>query len=541
MDVNAVCRHLDNRTYHLVMFQSRPVKLKSNISACRQLYMQWHGDANYDAFKKKLRFHFENGWLVVNVKKDYTPVVAGVGLAAGLGVGYGLYHRQKNKSTPAVNRPAPKSIKQRVIDNSGKFPDWKVVDEWLISPQTVKDETKDLVVQVRGDCVNTANWHDAQIGPAVFTNYANSCYFHASMLMLFQMREWLSAKLQNELQIMPLLTAMSTHDVLTEKSFIEPYTLVQNALNAHNITFQQQDANEFIMYLISRIRDPAEIQFGTSSHLNKPPIDKEVSIDKLVCNGRPIIKKNVQVFGQYWEILTDEQKDLSLYTLDGKIIIPKDKGRQECNIAVGSPAFDDVVNFEVQDRDEEPNHGTDTILKVVLRPDIKENTNVCELIQNEFNTSQISVVGVHSGTPNSLFHVKAKKTTVFTPNSKNQFYIVHFQYKPNEISGKHFTYRDAVDFQGVCYDLTCVIFRSGCGANSGHYTAALRIEQEWIYYNDYPQTRKIIPDGDLSKVPGTPFMMLFKRRDQGFEEDEAREEEEEKENESEQYNASDMD
>jgi hypothetical protein len=516
------------------MFQGRPVKLKSNISACRQLYMQWHGDANYDAFKKKLRFHFENGWLVVNVKKDFTPVVAGVGLAAGLGVGYGLYHRQKNKSTPAVNRPAPKSIKQRVIDDSGKFPAWEIVNEWLITPQKNEEDKKEPVVQVQRQCVNTAIWQDAQIGPAVFTNYANSCYFHASMLMLFQMREWLSAKLQNELQIMPLLAAMSTHNVLTKKSFIGPYMLVQNALSANNITFQQQDANEFIMYLISRIGNPVEIQFDTHSHLNKPPIDKEVSIDELVCNGRPIIENNVQVFGQYWKILTDEQKDLSLYTLDGNIIIPKDKGGRECNIVVGSPAFDDVVNFTVQDKEEEPKHGTDTILKVVLRPDIEENTNVCELIQNEFNTSQMSVVGFPSGTPKSLFHVKAKQTTVFAPNSKNQFYIVHLQYKPNEISGKKFTYRDAVDFQGVCYDLTCVIFRSGCGANSGHYTAALRIEQEWIYYNDYPQTRKIIPYGDLSKVPGTPFMMLFKRRDRAVEE-------EEKENEAAQYNASDMD
>jgi uncharacterized UBP type Zn finger protein len=67
--------------------------------------------------------------------------------------------------------------------------------------------------------------------------------------------------------------------------------------------------------------------------------------------------------------------------------------------------------------------------------------------------------------------------------------------------------------QGVEYHLTCVIFRSGCGRDSGHYTAALKIEADWIFYNDLANARKII-NGNLSSVPGTPFMMLFKRVEQ---------------------------
>ena len=526
MNVEQVCRLLDNRMYHLLMFEGRPVKLRSDASACRQLYTKWQGDTDYETFKQQLRFHFESGWLMVNVQKDYTPLVAGLATAAGLGAGYGLYRLHKNRKTGTpVKREAvqaasaKKSIAERVRAGGENFPELATVE------QLVESQQEDVIPQTvaRAEsvvCPISAQWSDAKPGtrPALFEHNVNSCYFHASMLMLYQMKDWIDSNITEKGgllgSIKTVLDIMSKKDRIPISEFEESYKLVQHALDGNGIPNQQQDANEFIVYLISQIADKTPIQFETQSSLNYPPQGEAIEIKKLVCDGIPISVHNVAKFAEYWGKLSGQQKNLSLYTQESGVIVPKDetwKGKRACTLTRGGPSFDDVVDFKVEQKIHSFDHAEDTILKVVVRPGVENSINVCTLIENEFNGEQVHVVGRNLGPERPLFDVKVKQTTTFS--DPNQFCIVHLKYRPNDISGKSFQYCNQVELQNVKYDLTCVIFRSGCGVNSGHYTAALKIEADWIFYNDLANARKII-NGNLSSVPGTPFMMLFKRVEQ---------------------------
>jgi hypothetical protein len=182
-----------------------------------------------------------------------------------------------------------------------------------------------------------------------------------------------------------------------------------------------------------------------------------------------------------------------------------------CTLSRGDPDVDDIMEkLAGETREHKPQ--ISNILMVILRPDVQE---ICEHVASTFNSSQKSVVGLQPiGEVDALFNVKVLNVTTYIPKPQNLYYLVHLNYDPQKLSGVTFQYSDAaVQMQGVDYHLTCVIFRSGCGRDSGHYTAALKIGVDWIYYNDYPVRRTNI-NGNLSSVPGTPFMMLFKRVEQ---------------------------
>jgi ubiquitin C-terminal hydrolase len=94
-----------------------------------------------------------------------------------------------------------------------------------------------------------------------------------------------------------------------------------------------------------------------------------------------------------------------------------------------------------------------------------------------------------------------------------KFLIVSMWFNPNKVADK-FEYCNAIslayDGRLFQYDLQCVVFRFGCTADSGHYTAALKVGRRWVYYDDSPPSRKLATIDKLSDISGVPFMLLFK-------------------------------
>ena len=371
-----------------------------------------------------------------------------------------------------------------------------------------------------------AQWKSADDGvrPGVFENMGNSCYFHSAMLMLYQMKEWYSDQVESAkgdgLEMLTtldeLLESMEQESRVSTELTTHAYNLAQSVLFPLDLN-RQQDANEFFVGLLNTMGDHEcdlrAITFGARADTFDPDPDHLQEIPFLVHNAQFVPLDLVQAFRTRWNALERKDQDLEGWTLveqDGTPQIVRrtvrDRRRQDYQPPLQRASLEDPDPTGIQTTDVfRTQDSSETILRVYLPP---RRGDVCKLIESTFNNGQDVATGARYG----LFNVKTIRHYMYT-SLPAKFLIVSMWFNPNKVADK-FEYCNAIslayDGRLFQYDLQCVVFRFGCTADSGHYTAALKVGRRWVYYDDSPPSRKLATIDKLSDISGVPFMLLFK-------------------------------
>lgn len=410
--------------------------------------------------------------------------------------------RSRSKSREVLREERSRS-KSRTVRSAAR----RMEELWRVGPQ--------------------AGWDDADedVRPGGFENMGNSCYFHSAMLMLYQMKDWYSEQVKSSidgygrdmlLSLDALLVEMGEDPQLSILLTTPPYNLVQDVLFPRDRN-RQQDANEFFTGLFQIMLlnkcNLASITFGAISQTFDPDPKSLQEIPYLVHNAQFVPSNVVEEFRTRWNKLEKKDQDFENWTLgerDGNPEIVRRTNRdpnsafyqppiQRASLADPDPTGIDIKNTSRSQTVDE------TILRVYLPPG---DSDVCTLIESAFNEGQDVAVGAKHG----FFNAKTivDYTYTFLPA---KFLIVSMLFVPNKMS-RFFVYCDTISlqFDGISYpyDLQCVIFRFGCTADSGHFTAALKVGDQWVYYDDSPPSRKLTTLEELSEISGVPFMLLFK-------------------------------
>ena len=423
--------------------------------------------------------------------------------------------RSRSKSREVSREERSRSKDREVRRSKSKSPqrdkasadERKIAELWRVGPQAYWDDA------------------DEDVRPGGFENMGNSCYFHSAMLMLYQMKDWYSEQVKSSideygrdmlLSLDALLVEMGEYPQLSILLTTPPYETVQDVLFPRDRN-RQQDANEFFTGLFQIMLlnkcNLASITFGAISQTFDPDPAHLQEIPYLVHNAQFVPSNVVEEFRTRWNKLKKKDQDFENWTLgerDGNPKIVRRTNRdpksafyqppiQRASLADPDPTGIDIMDTSRSQTVDE------TILRVYLPPG---RGDVCTLIESAFNEGQDVAVGAKHG----FFNAKTivDYTYTFLPA---KFLIVSMWFAPNKVS-RFFAYCDTISLQfdetSYPYDLQCVIFRFGCTADAGHYTAALKAGDQWVYYDDSPPSRKLTTLEELSEISGVPFMLLFK-------------------------------
>ncbi len=355
--------------------------------------------------------------------------------------------------------------------------------------------------------------------PAVFKNVNNSCYFHSAMLMLYQMRGWYRTRrcLPNRLlyALDDLLQLMEAKDHISASELQDAYSLVQKEVFPGQVN-RQQDANEFFMSLfkvmVSAKCDMEPLSFVTIAKTFEPADSPDMVIQSLVFKAKPLDANLVEEFTFRWVGLPPDKRKLSEWTVVDGDIVERDAHKRNGKKSNYQPEISraDANRFGQLDFDtQEPTvrqttEQTSQILNLVLPAD---RSDVCQLVADVLAKGQVTVSQVQpKNQPQALFNLKTKAEETYARVA--QFLMVLMVYDPRTvIAGRQFTCTDSILVGADRYALTCVIYRSGDNAG-GHYTAAVRTDGRWMYYDDVSETRVPVPSLVGSRVP---FMLLFQK------------------------------
>jgi hypothetical protein len=431
---------------------------------------------DYESFKEALRFRLTRDLTEVTMARDLTPWIAGGLATAGLSAAVITYLKSK-KSSPQV--------RHEDIE----------VDEAI----------------ARSDVHKTHQW------PALFRNAGNSCYFHAAMQMIYQMKDWFmqtqpaannvdpsrfkpkyegqkdplafmghTTEILDELK--GLITKMERYEMLERQDFEVTYKTVTKLFLPNNPSGQQEDSNDFLVKLFQCIKDVSAISIRrhTTKLISK-------NILPWTC-GDQVIPRHVME--QFYS--THPSKSISNYTFDSSQNEIRLKADGECSLETPAIVEQDIDGQDVdrQEIDEEPAN----ILKV------HPQKQLCYFVETLFlpHTEFITCINkpIHERMP-----VACSKIVLQTPST---YLIVHVTFDPDRcISNFRVDWCVDITIHERAYDLICVIYKTGC-RDGGHYTASLKIDSEWKFYDDTARNVQVI--GGPGDKEGLPLMLLFKRR-----------------------------
>lgn len=368
------------------------------------------------------------------------------------------------------------------------------------------------------------------VRPGVFENMGNSCYFHSAMLMLYKTKDWYSDQVEfaekssvdggrSEMLSMldELLKNMESHSQLPTSLTMPAYDSVQRVLFPLDLN-RQQDANEFFVGVLNTMErlnyNIDAFKFPVTEQRFDPDPAHLQEIDSLVHNARLVPRRLVESFKRKWATLSEADRNLDNWTLVKKNGSPeivrrtvRDRDSDGYQPPLQRANLDDPDPTGVKITDGyETRNSQETVLKVYLPPG---RGDVCRLIETAFNEGQYVAVGFGYG----LFNVKTliRYTYTYPPG---KYLVVSMLFNPDHVPDA-FEYCESIslNYERVrrAFYLHCVIFRFGCTADAGHYTAALKVDDQWVYYDDSPPSRKLATLDELSAIKGVPFMLLFRR------------------------------
>jgi hypothetical protein len=552
MNVDEVCEKMGNRAHKYVLFEGTTFKVKANPSLCRQLY-EIHGQGlNYEKFKQKLRFQTDKGWLVVTFKRDYTPLAGAVAGAAtvGLGLAYGA-HRYKRSQVPAVPAVAAEAlysptsaspIHAEVHIGREQFSD--SVEEYQIGldPYASSDEKDEFVAESLGQQL-------VEDQPHVFPHVGNSCYFHASMLLLFQMRDWfLNLNDQNPLvQTLQNLVRDMTKPLV--KNRVEnDFDSVASILFPNEFLKTQQDAADFLRGVLTSIDDKKEIEV-TPIKITRYSTE---AIESLTCNKVKVNHDEVMRFkNDEWQ----KYRNVDKFTLnkEGKIVL-KDRYIIENDAIKPRPGYveaDEVIapieafvqvdgkyKLNTQTYGKRSNYGmlkgdldnapctinrdsdyvdapnefnnTDSTYRTktpILEIGLGVYTDVCQMVKDvSVGPDELQATSMDG----ELFYRKVITNMTY----RFEKYIIIMLKFPKEdigrLSNKQYTFCNVMQLNRSNYKLICVVHRRGSQEKQGHYTASLQIGDGWWHYDDIQKPPSPILQNP-SNARGVPYLLLFKK------------------------------
>lgn len=479
LTVNQTCERLNNRLDTPLLFEGRRVKLRPNDSVCRQLYQLWrrrsHQVLDYGSFKQSLRFQLARDVTRVTMARDLSPWVAGGLTAAGLGAASLWYLKSRNEKTPTGNTPTQK---RKIV-----IPDY---------------------------AYDTLECGEVKLGvtmPAVFANGDNSCYFHSAMLMLYQMKDWFldtkpqpdSTEVQNAAPLLNdlkhLIRLMSTHDTLPFRCFRPLYERAQSILFPTEKRCQE-DADEFLGKVFDRVKDRSEVDVKRVTHqwASKellPLISQQKEVPEQVTLD--FIRRNVR--NQKGEIIFDD------YTYDGKEIVKEPRKKL---FFIDVEKIPEVAMVKHELTQSNSIRESVSLLPILPGPDFFAN------IRSELDTVHEFYTRCKNPDYYPDLMVRCLATMTYEPLSK--YFIVRVQYDKRSPNIRPELTQTDIDLQGRTYTLIGVTFRGGATAGSGHYTAAIKIGEQWLYYDDLGPKRYKIES--LSAINLWPQTLLFRRVDQ---------------------------
>ena len=525
MNVDDACRYLNNRLDARLMFEGQVVNnLSHKYSACRQLYDMWLRKTgrrtSYEDFKKMLRFRMSNGWVVANVGYDPVPVIATAAGLTALAAGGVAYAKLRKHGSPVNVAPSiagnPKLDPRSYVRVDASARDSSRAPKFDPDPRSyvrVDASARDSIEALKLDLAP----NDTR--PALFTNVNNSCYFHASMLMLYQMRTWYFNRRCKDNALLScidrLLREMETKDRISGGEVTWYYSRIQREMFPRDIN-RQQDANEFFLNLFlimgSADCDLTHVSFKTTIDTCFPMDSDAMIIRSLTFNAKPIDDAEVRAFEQKWfefePEFASEQKKFTYWTvIDGKITKRTQADHNKPNYQPQIQSADanpfDSLDFEVG-KLKKLEELTYQILNLVLP---KDRSDVCKLVEEAILDGQTKINQLKFDSNQDLFNYKTKSFEKY--KEIDEYLMVLLAYDPTTVGFRQFEYLDTILIGPHTYRLTCVIYRIGCGRDAGHYTAALFVNSKWIYYDDSKQMRKEV--ASLTGSSGVPFMLLFQR------------------------------
>jgi hypothetical protein len=343
------------------------------------------------------------------------------------------------------------------------------------------------------------------------------------MLMLYQMKEWFINRQCEQQHVLlttldNLLDLMNSQSVINEQDITPFYQIIQTEMFPANKNWQQ-DANEFFTSLFEIMQSATcnldQVTFSAIVETFDPIDTPDMEIRSLIFGATPIDPQKVFNFSRKWETLPPEQQNLQWWTVvNGEIVERPEKNRIR-GTKDYQPAISrgDVDDFESLDFKTEATIRRTTleryqVFNIVLPA---ERSDVCKLVEDVLKHGQMTSSQLISNhRPRSLFNLKTKKNETY--NNFPWYLLVLMKYVPRSIAAdRKFTYMDAITVNDDdSYALTCVIYRRGCGSESGHFTAALFGTSGWVYYNDRTKSRDKVQNlAELEER--VPFMLLFQK------------------------------
>jgi hypothetical protein len=432
---------------------------------------------DYESFKEALRFRLSHDLTDVRMARDFTPWIAGGLATAGLSAAAITYLKSK-KSSP-IFRHEDNEVKSREVS--------------------------------RPAAPKTHQW------PALFRNAGNSCYFHAAMQMIYQMKDWFmhtqpaannvdarQFKPKYEGQKDPLAFMGHTTEILDElKGLITKMELFERLerqdfeVTYHNVTKlflpndpsgQQEDSNDFLVKVFQCIEDVSAIWIRRHA-------TKLISKNLLpwTCGDRQIPTHVIEEFYR-----TNPSESISNYTFDSSQIEIRLKADGECSLKTPAIVEQDIDGQDVdrQEIDEKP--------AIILN--VHPQKQLCNFVETFFwpHTEFITCINnpIHERMPVACNKIVSQTASTYL--------IVHVTFDPQQCKS-NFPVDWCVDItiHDRPYDLICVIYKTGC-RDGGHYTASLKIDGEWKLYDD--TARNVRSIGGPGDTKGLPLMLLFKRR-----------------------------
>jgi len=477
LTVEQTCQRLDNRLDAPLIFEGQRVKLRPQGSVCRQLYKLWslrnQDVLDYESFKQALRFRLSSNLTEVTMARDLTPWIAGGLTAVGIGAASLMLRNYRNKETKGSSTSQlVKNVKMEHTEHTG-------------------------------------------LRPSVFQNQYNSCYFHAAMLMLYQMKDWF-LKVEPKTQeaeravgqasdidfdnasdvlicLKELISKMSTQDVIPSK-VITPIFRKVHTLISPNLGFGcQEDADSFLQRVLDRVKDVSDLEI-TTEIIRRP--SKETL--PLLCNQKEV-PDNIKLSF----VGSAKRRDgsgaiiISDYTFNGVNI----REREEREYPLTYPEEGFVSQKEIAEKDLQD--GVLTYNKATIHH-VDAAPNMCDAITFNIEIGDECYFSCFNETAPALKVRCRQDKTYFV----SKYFIVHVAYKGSDMKP---TLCDNIQLREHDYALTCVLCRgSSPERGGGHYTAALKIDSQWWYYNDIGERRAKL--ASVRNIEGWPSALLFERR-----------------------------
>lgn len=474
LTVNQACERLNNRLDTPLLFEGRRVKLGSRDSVCRQLYQLWrrrsHQVLDYSSFKRLLRFQLARDVTRVTMARDLRPWVAGGLTAAGLSAASLWYLNSRSEATENQTSTAG-------LGNIGT----KRI-------QTLANLEADYPYEELQCGAETNKNMDGSDIPAVFKHWNNSCYFHSAMLMLYQMKDWFletepaldSSEYANAAPVLAdlkfLIERMSKQDEIPVECFRTIYTRANKFLFPTNSRGCQEDTDSFLNAVFNRVKDPSGVAFqvNTQYYTSKEHIP-------LYYGGVEVPKEVIEPFTKIAERNEKGEIKFDEYTYDGHAIV-KNKGIKKWvfmlpeNIGQQSIPDDELTSSKSK-----TSHWT--------RLQVQPGLDLFENIRLELDSEQKCYTRC-TNPENPDLRVRCLETTTY--KALSNYFIVHLRYVREFQNYKSTLSETDIDLQGHAYTLIGVTFRNGDTPGSGHYTASIKIGDQWWYYDDLgPQRLKI--------------------------------------------------